>query len=483
LISFNYIESEETGNPKRQLKQKLHVQITKSVRIMNTKRKLIQKDEKSISILQIIGFVLIVIGVSSLLISLTPVYSLKGNSVSVLFFIIMLGVAFAFPSLLKDQNKGLSTMRITVFMMTNVICMLLLKIGWSDDITSLEQIGLNEYWMGLIAFIFGAKAAQTFFENWKQSTKDSQKSNDNSNVNAITLSGQQTAQLAINDNEEKLKNAYPNIVKLIPSYCLEGSNRIPCVDICISDNAKQKIPSFLNYVNTNGLSSQIKTRVITNFENVKPQLGRGDFIANISTPMYLGSVGCIVSDGSNKLYVLTSNHVMTNNYFIDPGDLGSKAVELKYGNYLNIGTWSYGKMDNTVDAALITIEHTNTDSNDLNNLIYDVTDEADSSLTIVEFKGAKSHTKLGYVIHVNQHIDVDYRNKTVELNGLITISADTNVFSPISQEGDSGALVYTQDQKQPIGIVLGANSQFTYVIPIRTVLKAFSDLNLTIINN
>ena len=75
----------------------------------------------------------------------------------------MLGFAFAFPDLLQDQNKGLSTMRIVTFMMINVICMLLLKVGWNCK--SFEDIGINGYWMGIIAFVFGAKAAQSYFES------------------------------------------------------------------------------------------------------------------------------------------------------------------------------------------------------------------------------------------------------------------------------------------------------------------------------
>jgi hypothetical protein len=78
-------------------------------------------------------------------------------------------------------------------------------------------------------------------------------------------------------------------------------------------------------------------------------------------------------------------------------------------------------------------------------------------------------------------MSVDYKNETVEIEGLITLSSDPNFFSPISKEGDSGALVYTAIQRQPIGIVLGANSQFTYVIPIGAVFSAFPNLNLFII--
>jgi hypothetical protein len=83
---------------------------------------------------------------------------INAEEVAVIFFDIMLGVAFAFPDMLKDENQQVSTMRITVFMFVNVICMLLLKIGW--DKTSFEEIGINGYWMGIIGFLFGAKAAQ-----------------------------------------------------------------------------------------------------------------------------------------------------------------------------------------------------------------------------------------------------------------------------------------------------------------------------------
>jgi len=89
--------------------------------------------------------------------------SSEGKQVAIFFFIIMLGMCFAFPSLLEGPNNDLSTMRITVFMMVNVICMLILKNGW--DSGSMKNIGIDEYWMGIIAFVFGAKATQSFFEN------------------------------------------------------------------------------------------------------------------------------------------------------------------------------------------------------------------------------------------------------------------------------------------------------------------------------
>ena len=128
-------------------------------------RKLIHNAEDKISVLQIIGFVVILSALIYLIIEqlLGKLDDKGGGIIAMDFFAIMLGVAFAFPELLRDSNKGLSTMRLVVFMMVNVICILLLKIGWGQ--TSLEGIGLNQYWMGVIAFVFGAKATQTYFES------------------------------------------------------------------------------------------------------------------------------------------------------------------------------------------------------------------------------------------------------------------------------------------------------------------------------
>src|SRR6185503_16870565 len=128
-------------------------------------RKLIHTAEGKISVLQIIGFAVILSALVYLIIEqLLGKLDDKGWGIIAMdFFAIMLGVAFAFPDLLRDSNKGLSTMRMVVFMMTNVICILLLKIGWAQ--TSLKGIGLDQYWMGVIAFVFGAKATQTYFES------------------------------------------------------------------------------------------------------------------------------------------------------------------------------------------------------------------------------------------------------------------------------------------------------------------------------
>ncbi|HEX8021280.1 hypothetical protein [Mucilaginibacter sp.] len=126
------------------------------------KRKLIHRTDENISYLQIMGFIVIIAGIIYLFIR--QLFSnLSSEVIAIDFFTIMLGIIFAFPDLLKDANNGLSTMRIVVFMVINVFCLLALKLGW--EAKNFKDIGVDQYWTGIIAFVFGAKATQSFFES------------------------------------------------------------------------------------------------------------------------------------------------------------------------------------------------------------------------------------------------------------------------------------------------------------------------------
>ncbi len=126
------------------------------------KRKLIHRTDDNISYLQIMGFVVIIGGIIYLFIR-QLFFDLGSEIIAIDFFTIMLGIIFAFPDLLKDANNGLSTMRIVVFMVINVFCLLALKLGWGAK--NFKEIGVDQYWTGIIAFVFGAKATQSFFES------------------------------------------------------------------------------------------------------------------------------------------------------------------------------------------------------------------------------------------------------------------------------------------------------------------------------
>ena len=445
--------------------------------LFGTKRKLISRSENQVSWLQVVGFVLILAGIVYLAFRLLT-GNLDKDDISAIFFDIMLGVAFAFPDMLKDDSKQVSTMRIVVFMLVNVICMLMLNIGWGKS--SFKQIELDGYWMGIIGFLFGAKAAQSYFES--KFATEALKNFASSAPDGEPLA-KNLVQSTINANKNVLIQNHPQIKKLIPAYLYEENNRVPCIDIFVGPNgAKGRIPQYLEYQQPDGSKIKIKTRVITGYENVKPQIGRGHFLANDNTKNFLGTACCILQNGEeDHRYVLTCNHVMTGGRFEDIAKPKQKAVRFVFKDqYDEVGTWEHGKMTDTVDVAAIRIEKTERiEENDIDTSIYNVTEE-DCSLTEVALKGAISKTKRAFVIHNDHSVEIDYSNKTIEMKGLITLSVDLDHrnFSAPTRKGDSGALVYHSQTRQPIGMVIGANSQFTFVCPFERVINAFPDLDL-----
>ena len=80
------------------------------MKIFRSKRKLINRNESQVSWLQIIGFLLILAGILYLVFNMFFL-GISSEEVAIIFFDIMMGVAFAFPDMLKDDNRQVSTMR------------------------------------------------------------------------------------------------------------------------------------------------------------------------------------------------------------------------------------------------------------------------------------------------------------------------------------------------------------------------------------
>lgn len=113
------------------------------------------------------GLLLIVIGtigfLTAAIISFTPISGLdQGALPAASFLLIMIGIAFAFPSMLQDTSGGVSTMRIIVFAVVLLFCTIYLKIGWS--ITKLETLGIDQKWVYILGLAFGSKAFQRYGE-------------------------------------------------------------------------------------------------------------------------------------------------------------------------------------------------------------------------------------------------------------------------------------------------------------------------------
>lgn len=120
---------------------------------------------------QTLGLWVIILGVIGLIAAISinfiqPVKELDNGAIPACsFFFIMLGVAFCFPEMLQDETKALSTMRVVVFMVVSVFCIITVKLGWT--MSSFEQFTIDKAWIYILGLAFGSKVFQSFSENSK----------------------------------------------------------------------------------------------------------------------------------------------------------------------------------------------------------------------------------------------------------------------------------------------------------------------------
>jgi hypothetical protein len=112
--------------------------------------------------LQLYGKWLIIAGILGFIVSVILSFTIysgldQGALPAVSFIIVMMGISFAFPSLI-----GNSTMRIAVFAVVMVFCIIYLKIGWT--IGNFEQFKVDDTWVYILGIAFGSKAFQKFAE-------------------------------------------------------------------------------------------------------------------------------------------------------------------------------------------------------------------------------------------------------------------------------------------------------------------------------
>lgn len=455
------------------------------------KRDWIQKDEGKLTYVQLFGFVLITLGIiyftsfllPSGVINIFPLLKLDDyptpTGVSIAFFTTMLGVAFAFPDLLKNQTKEISTMRIIVFMFANVICMLLLKIGW--DVKSLKDIGLDGYWMGVIAFLFGAKATQSYFENAKSLLPNNQSTatkNEQIQVSKIAI-----AQIAKVQNENKLQALFPNIIS-VSDTLLDGES---CLTLYLEDNNLKNIPKYVIAEINEYTKIQVKTEIISNSPPGTTHIGQATDEINDSINANGFASFCVLisnMDNPDLRFLVTAGHNFTNGNFKSMGGFvyDDERREVLINNQKK-GTLFYQRMHFNQDLAIVKLAET---ENLLENYISfkngykelsidDVTTDA-PNVTIASRKNENRtgpNIRDAFVLDINIPFDIMYNGEKRRFQNVILIG-NTNKrenSKEVSIRGDSGSCVYCNKTKRLIGILIGGNGKYSFVLPIKEVLE------------
>ena len=264
----------------------------------------------------------------------------------------MPGISLAFPSLLQDHGKGLSTMRIVVFMTINILCLLLLKIGWNA--ISLAEIGIDANWVAIIAFVFGAKATQAYFES---KNIQSIKKNSNIGVAGLYFSNAEIAKLAVEQNQQYLRVKFPNIISISDAVDDLEQSETHVVTIYIKDSNTLGIPERLPIKMFDGTIKTINTEIIENVGDGTIQCDQYDYIQTKESE-YEGSICCMAKTIDEENVIVTSGHIYSELDLINFGGWLNKhqAKEVKLNGEQIIGTWIFQKITNIQDVAFIGVD-------------------------------------------------------------------------------------------------------------------------------
>ncbi len=448
-------------------------------------RDLIQKNEGRLTYVQIGGFVLITLGVIYLASFLLPSGIIEfakpleleneptGTGVAIAFFTIMLGVSLAFPEMLRDQVNDISTMRIVVFMLVNVICVLLIKIGWDAD--SLDDIGLNGYWVSIIALLFGAKAAQSFFEN-AGNLLPAAKNKDKDE--ALSMDDMAWTRLAVRQNSDLLHAKYSNIVSISDTMRRDGQR---VVAIYLADDDDEQIPETLTAKLANGEKRTIPTEVIDSAGPGRPQIGQAtDEVSDNRYPSYYGSICCLVesTDNPDLKGAVTAGHIFTHgDYFNYKGWVSGHNQHDALIRNIPKGKLHFQQMTYNRDVAIVELA-SHTDLFDgymaFNDSFHEVSDEdLMTEQPNVRIISRRNKQRDGYILDYNFAVDIHYQNTTKYIRNIILIGScpDRKSSRTLSEGGDSGSCVFEISSNKLIGILLGGNLRYTFVLPIQHILQ------------
>jgi hypothetical protein len=382
------------------------------------------------------------------------------------FLFLMIGISFVFPTLLKGINNEMSAMRVLVYMIIAVFITLVIKNGWNSE--DFKEIDTN--WMYIILAALGGKTVQSYTEALKLKNSGAPTATENKTADtSYTLAD---VREAIKQNFINFKK-YGNFITLVPGTTMQDGNKIPCAVFHISDSNSAAFPKTIPY-NRLGEEIDIVCTVVTDVNIPTASAGSDSFVANLATRDKPGTIACGMKDANNNAFLLTCSHVYTGGSSENKGGplslTNDKAVD---SNSVRIGLWSYALWGANLDIALVKPD--NADSIPASGLRpdpYVLTDNDVFDNTEVILNGYVSGSKKGYIINYESTAQIQYSDGVREIDHVIIVSDSiAEPFRSISSGGDSGGLVYNGSTNQAVGILVAGNDQFSYIIPMKAIMK------------
>ncbi|MCR6722664.1 MAG: hypothetical protein NVV59_20745 [Chitinophagaceae bacterium] len=252
---------------------------------------------------------------------------------------------------------------------------------------------------------------------------------------------------------------------------------VDCIDIHLSGNDRNNIPQTVFVKLESGRTVVVPVNVILEVETPVALFQQGSSTANKATSGYMGTICCKVMRNQQPL-LLTCSHVLTGGTKDNlRGPINPTPAQI---NGQDAGSFVYGLCTDEFDIALI-----DTSSAPFNYAIQPKEprrpSQTDIKNTQVRIVCRNNRIKTGTITNerVTEPLKIEYKgNSEHSITNLMVISHITETdgetyYTGVTEEGDSGACVYDQDNN-PIGMIVAGNSRFSYAIPIVAILSKIS---------
>lgn len=318
----------------------------------------------------------------------------------------------------------------------------------------------------------------------------------------VDIHGSELARRCMYQNANLL-DKIPNSSYGIMPLSKNGKLEYVIAVFCDSEDDKKAIsvPPFLTYRSHSGIIYQVPIEIIVTGETVTQQepirFIAGEAIANAQTPSNKGTFGCLMMQRNSetnvsKAVILTCYHVvkikgMSWEEFIPKDSVQSEVIGLTDNNAIAIGTLKKGERTRFHDIALI--QPSSLDN--VENIVYQtisipqkfrkVTSEDVEKNIRVRFRGINAPAdRVAKLIAREYPERIKYpgdKDKHL-LSNLLVISANVSDYENPSAGGDSGAIVY-DDDNYAIGMIVAGNKKFGFAIPFSEIVDQYNLETLT----
>ena len=280
--------------------------------------------------------------------------------------------------------------------------------------------------------------------------------------------------------EDELRALYPNIVSINNGISIIDGQRKDSLIIHIHDSNDLEIPKSLPFELSTGKTLYVPIELVKDVNVGTTQQRPGVKLACVKDLSKVGTFGCVVkSIKSDATYILTCSHVAFSGSSKDYAGVINDSTysfrQIGMGKQKTISTEVYyARRDGSNDTALLLPMQEY--SNDVDGVRIKAARELDmvaDLLSEVCFFGSTSGFT-GGKIHLVSNADKDYFKYddgiTIDYTGLIVFGKLIgDQWRPVTLPGDSGSVLLDKN-KAAIGLIIGANSRFSYALPLKKIL-------------